>query len=235
MSPLAPKVIPSCEEQVLAYCQKLWALCETKGISHMREYRIERVKAFKQKTASQHEYLSAAVTVTSTSETAYVAIERLKGDRRSISQPLGIFTSISSASISSDSISDTCVVKDQIAPLTSWTHDKNDELICDLIFEKPFHLYELAILAWVVHETNTSYLLLSNNCYHYAGTIIKVLQEGYDTKDTAEGADAGKWCRFVINSRKEDISVLLEKLRQEIKSFVSFVRMLNNLPLLTRV
>ena len=41
------------------------------------------------------------------------------------------------------------------------------------------HLYELAVLANTIHTTKPEYLLLSDNCYFYAGTIAKVLQERY--------------------------------------------------------
>jgi hypothetical protein len=37
-------------------------------------------------------------------------------------------------------------------------------------------------LANVLHNTNPNYLLFSDNCYFYAGTIIKVLQEWYNPR-----------------------------------------------------
>ena len=40
-------------------------------------------------------------------------------------------------------------------------------------------LYELAVLANTLHGMKKNYLLFSDNCYLYAGTIIKVLQEWY--------------------------------------------------------
>ena len=82
--------------------------------------------------------------------------------------------------------------------------DKNDELVYELIFEKPFFLYELTVLAMVVHDQNTSYFLMTNNCYHYAGTIVKVLEQKYNIVNTADGAGAGKWCGLPIYPGKKD-------------------------------
>ena len=75
-----------------------------------------------------------------------------------------------------------------------------------------------------MHEENTSYLLMSNNCYHYAGTILKVLEEQYDTVNTTDGAAAGKWCGLVLypGVKGGNTSSLLEKFREGIKNFVSF-------------
>jgi hypothetical protein len=103
--------------------------------------------------------------------------------------------------------------------------DKSDELIYELNFDKPLYLYELALLGVIVHEENTSYLLMSNNCYHFAGTIIKVLEEEYNVVNTADGACGGKWCGFVIypGNKEGNSSSLGEKFREGVKNFVSIL------------
>ena len=105
--------------------------------------------------------------------------------------------------------------------------NKNDELICELTFTREVYLYELAVLALIVHEVNKSYLLVSNNCYHFAGTLMKMLEEKYDTVDATQGAGARKWCGVLIY-KKGNISSLLENFEEAINKFVSFVFVLSN-------
>jgi len=47
-------------------------------------------------------------------------------------------------------------------------------------------------MANTIHTSKPEYLLLSNNCYFYAGTIIKVLQERYhpELKVETTGSEA---------------------------------------------
>jgi len=164
----------------------------------------------------------------------YIAIERQRGDPLSVqssensnidSVPAGMLSSSTSSVSSFSSLSDslaTRIADDQIGPIatSSGKKDKNDQLIFELNFDEPFYLYELALLAVVVHVQNTSYLLMTNNCYYYAGTIMKVLEEKYNIVNTVDGAGAGKWCGLTIYSgKKEGNSSLLEKFRENIKKF----------------
>ena len=48
------------------------------------------------------------------------------------------------------------------------------------------HLYKLAVLANTLHETKSQCLLLFDNCYFYASTIKKMLQEMYRPMVVAE-------------------------------------------------
>jgi hypothetical protein len=82
---------------------------------------------------------------------------------------------------------------DKVFPMGgSGMKNPDDELIHDLTFTNSIYLYELAVLAFAVHEANTSYLLVSNNCYHFAGTITKLLEMEHNTMNIVDGANAGK-------------------------------------------
>ena len=209
-----------------------------------------RARAYKIRATSRHEYVSLTVVDPNNKNTStYVAIERHRGDLVPAdidpnidsninpniepninSQPLfsSSNSSISSISSASDSISPSRLADDRISPLPSTgMKDKNDELICELNFTREVYLYELAVLALVVHEVNKSYLLVSNNYYHFAGTLMKMLEEKYDTVDTTQGAGAGKWCGVLIY-KKGNISSLLENFEAAINKFVSFVFVLSN-------
>jgi hypothetical protein len=218
---------------------------KAEGNSKLKRWRVKRARAYKSRATSRHEYISLTL-VDPDNKTTYVSIERMRGDPSRIPsdstdidpnidlQPLGLFSSsnssISSISSVSDSLSPTRFADDRIAPLSaSGMMNGSDELIYELYIDGDLYLYELAILALIVHEVNTSYLLMTNNCYHYAGTIMKVLEEKYDTLDAAQGANAGKWCGLDIYSRNEgNVSSLLKNFEDGIKNFVSFVPALSN-------
>ena len=123
-------------------------------------------------------------------------------------------------------------------PNTSGKWKQDDEPICELTFKKPLYFYELVILAKVVHEANTSYdsyLLFKNNCYHYAGTIVAMLQEvkeGVTMSMDGARAEAGLWCGMVISSaakclKPEAQISLAEDFKKNVKELVSFVPILS--------
>ena len=80
---------------------------------------------------------------------------------------------------------------------------------------------------------------MSNNCYHYAGTIVKVLEHEYGLANSVVGDSAGKWwCGVVIFPHKKglnSLSLLLEKFREEMKKFVSLLYQIINIYLRTLV
>jgi hypothetical protein len=233
-----PVVLPPTSEPVVTYIQRLAAMKKGDGIMQLKKFRVTHARAYKSKAASQHEYVSATV-VDPENKTSFIAFERLRGDPEPINASdintdpdtdpsrLGLFSTSNSSLSSISSVLDSTsphFTNDRIAPIPppgKW--DKNDEIICELKFEKPLFLYELAILAVIVHEMNTSYLIMTNNCYHYAGTIMNVLEQVYDTMKTAESGDAGKWCGLALYPGKKggNTSSLFEKFREEIGKFVS--------------
>jgi hypothetical protein len=235
-SELELAVLPSHTEHIVPYSQRMFAIKRGDGITLLRKWQVRRARVYKSQALSEHEYISITV-VDSQNKTSYIAIERHRGDfiipndTNIKSEPTGFSASNSSiSSISSlSSVSDrsTRAADDRITPIpnSSGMWNKNDELIYELNFTKPFYLYELVLLAVIVHGENTSYLLTTNNCYHFAGTIIKVLEEEHNIKNDVKDAGAGKWCGLTIYSGKKDgnASFLLEKYRESIKNFVSIL------------
>lgn len=238
---IVPEVLPKFPEHIESYCEKLAAMKKGDGIEHLKEWRVEYAMAYKIKTMSRHEYISVAV-VDIHNKTHHLVIERMAGDSHSPydtntnfqSEPRGLLSSnpsISSTSSVSSSLDFTCSADDRIGPLPSRMRNKTDTLIYELHFneEKPLYLYHLAILALVVHKVNPDYLLTTNNCYHYAGIIMKSLEKEYQTLNIAEGAEAGLWCGVDIYSRqKGNVSSLLENFKECVEKFVSFIHILSN-------
>jgi hypothetical protein len=232
-------------EHITTYCQRLAAMKKGERIALLKGWQVIGIKAYKfKRSSSQHEYVSIAV-VDPKNKTSYVAIERGRGQpnpKPSVDpQPVGQFSSsnasLSSLSSFSDFISPTRLADDRISPMLATAREgmwnESDELICEFNIKKLLCLYELAFLALIVHEANTSYLLKTNNCYHYVGTIMKVLAEEYGTLNPVEGAGAGEWCGLVIYSGKEasmgvTLDYLVEGFKNVVKKFVSFVPIISS-------
>ena len=147
-------------------------------------------------------------------------------------------TSLSSNSVS-ESLSPTRKADDKVSPLfqkMQW--DSDDDPLFTFVFpssdgsRKPLFLYELAILALIVHESEPSYLLLSKNCYHYSATIMDILRQEYnpDVQTQPASADAGKWCGvFDIGSGTKGNEELRGRFKTRISKFVCLSSLLNNL------
>ena len=237
-----PTTLPACPENIESYYQKLVAMKEGKGISQLQ---VICVRAYKSMAPSRHEYVSAIVVdPDSDSKLTYLAIERGRGDPETIPssgsgdpKPKGdLFSSSNHSIVSLSSVSDSNASHlsaiDKISPMATSSDgmwDEGDELIFELKFDKKcLYLHELAILALLVHKLNTNYLLTTNNCYHYACTIMKVLEIQYETMNTVENSRAGTWCGIIICSMDGNFVSLVEDFRKGIKDFVSSISILNN-------
>jgi len=243
---LKPNVVPTVSEPIEPYCQRLLLMMEAGQVESLRSWRVTCVKAYKSKSASRHEYVSAAVTGPGNKE-YFFAIERGRGnpDERERSDPEPILSSaptsvenlqpqksfsssepsLTTMSSVSDSIFLSRPAKDMISPLPrtgkgKGKKDDKDELIYQLNIERVMYFYELAVVALVVHEAKKSYLLLSSNCYYYAGTIMKVLEVEYETLNVADGASAGKWCGIDIVAYSGTEGKIIASLRENIKASI---------------
>jgi len=69
----------------------------------------------------------------------------------------------------------------------------DDDIVGTITFIDDFpSLPDLALLAEIVHNAHPKYLLFSNNCYYFAGTMIMVLARRYLGHISMDSA-AGKW------------------------------------------
>jgi len=113
--------------------------------------------------------------------------------------------------------------QDEISVLSSTgMHESTDQVFRTLIFSSAIPLYEIALLGSTLHQMRRYYLLFSDNCYYYAGTIIKTLEDKYKPAlavETTGSADldeqlqlnkmkknrAGKWYGIPVYD-KEDVN-----------------------------
>ena len=170
----------------------------------------------------------------------YIAIERMAGDPAfpTVRSELDLCQSTLRDSLSSSksSLSSICDssspdrhTEDRIFVLPSWKKDKKDELIGSFVFTNPYDdlspsIYELAILAFIIHKSSPRYLLFTKNCYHYAGTILAILQEAYVPVVKMEGHAGKWWCGLdLFTEHKGNISALCESLeKMAAESVMSF-------------
>lgn len=242
-SPWSPTVLPDEYEPITPYCKRLASMMKSEGIEHLKKWQVVRIRAFKSLGASRHEYICATVTEktgtlgTRAYPTHNFAIERGRSSdpiptfKPTISHdPQEMMISFSKSSVSSisDTSSPTYYADDIISPLPdTGSYEKDDELISNLVFsdsENPLYLYQLALLALTLHGIHESYLLATSNCYHFAGSIVKVLEQEFEIQNTVKNSKAGKWYNLDIVSMKEwNIASIRERYKANVMAFVSFI------------
>lgn len=90
-----PEVYTEMSQHIVPYCQMLVLMKKLNGIEFLKKWQVVRVRAYKSRTASRHEYFSAAVTNSLNGNTTrYVAIERRGSDPTIPSPPSGSDTAI---------------------------------------------------------------------------------------------------------------------------------------------
>ena len=52
-------------------------------------------------------------------------------------------------------------------------------------------------------ETISVHDIATSNCYHFAGSIVKVLEQEFEIQNTVKNSKAGKWYNIDIVSMKE--------------------------------
>ena len=229
MAPLGDP-LPIHSQHVSVYLNSLLAANNSKGTKKLREWKLIESRGFKVPSLTRHEYVVTDVRDPDGSH-HYIAIERMVGDpavptvrsELDLSQ-LTLRDSLFSSKSSLSSICDSSLpdrhAKDRIFILPSWKKDKKDELIGTFLFTNPDNdtspsIYELTILANLIHKSGPRYLLFTKNCYHYAGTILAILREAYAPVVKMEGHARKWWCRLdLFTEYKGSISTLCESLQK---------------------
>ena len=116
-------------------------------------------------------------------------------------------------------------------------HATTDQVFRTLIFSPAVPLCEVALLGSTLHRMRRYYLLFSDNCYYYAGTIIKILEEKYEptlaVETTGSAAldekfelkkmkknQAGKWYGIPVYDKEDvDTAPVIAQFEQNLTSF----------------
>jgi hypothetical protein len=212
-------------EHIDSYCMRLVAVRKVEKFGYLKNWEVTGVRVFKSKKGARHEYLSIVVVDHQRQNFTCIALERGMGKPDENQDPESKCPSSSVSSLVSslsESISMPHIANDRIVPLQpSGKVDETDDLVYQGDFKKRLFLYELVILALEVRSAYQSYRVGSSNCYHFAGSIVKVLEHVYDGTNTLHGTDAGKWCGLTIYSGGDPIDPLYNNFRKALEEFVS--------------
>jgi hypothetical protein len=160
----------------------------------------------KQRSSAQHEYLVARIRAPDGTE-RYLAVERLRGPQRvdpdlasrsdsSVALARSANTSAvdlqnnepshpsrTTSLASLDSLKKQHNADDVVRVLDKPLHDTSDITLGKLVFkDRPLYLYQLVILAVVLHESDKGYKVITRNCYWFAGLLIAILEANYGLK-----------------------------------------------------
>ena len=167
----------------------------------MSDYLVTEAKLYRSAN-SRHEYISLKVQGPKKLKIIYfpkyIAIERVRGsvvdnvDKKDDPNAKGPYVndgddaqpagdSLPSPSVASpDKSTPMRKAEDNVSRLSSTgKRATRDQVFRTLTFSPGIPLYEVALLANTLHQMKRCYLLFSDNCYYYAGTIIKTLEEKY--------------------------------------------------------
>ena len=90
--------------------------------------------------------------------------------------------------------------------------------VCQVVPEKDLSLFELGILANVIHEEDPKYCLLSRQCYWFVGTMLLVVESMWGNKLCKEEAGCpspreylpnqqGKWRNLSVNAEPTEADI----------------------------
>lgn len=223
---------PGHNTPVLTYVATLEALNLGVGSNELRKWKVVKVTRLKSKKISRHEYMRASLRDPEEKIT-YLVFERTVGEIvdppvtescPDLTKPRLTRTKSSISSIS-NSISPEHLAQDVVSPLAKGKWDNGDE-VGTLTFKEDNlpTLQEVSLLAGVVHDANPKYLLFSNNCYHYCGTMMRVLDKVYSpVVDIPVGSKAGTWCGIDLSTvHKGNIPALCANFHDKVNNIVSF-------------
>jgi hypothetical protein len=216
-----PDLIPKIPQHVKLYIATLFLLGRTGGTRQMESWKVEKVQRLKSTKLIQHEFILAYLS-NSDSENMRIVFERVGGEVASDADESS--SSLDSPSKSSTSCQDRSAV-DIVFLFNGRGLPKDTEVVGTLTFTDPQDrpsLLDLAILAKLVHDAQPSYLLFSDNCYNYSGTMLYVLGSKYSS-DVAMSDAAGKWHGFNLSKPTSNLKVaeLRTQWEDQMTEFVS--------------
>jgi len=217
-------VLPVYNQHVLLYIRTLRHIGKNTGTQQLMSWKVEKLQRLKSKKISLHESILAFV-VGPDKKTCRILFERTGGELQ-VSEgcpnlsPPPLRRSKSSISFASNSICPDLKAIDSVSLLDDNDSCLDDDIVGTITFTDDFPtLPDLALLAEIVHNVHPKYLLFSDNCYHFAGTMIMVLARLYLGHTSMDSA-AGKW--YGINMRRsENTNELCTLLKKAIETFVS--------------
>lgn len=245
--------LPKTSTGIESYCAALesrYALASLEDSQPASAFRVLEVSLRKETSSLRHEYLFTKVS--GPGGLSHVVFERRSGDRvksDGISasksdgnqpNPSGSVPTLPltqgppykskwGSSLSSlDSLTKDVQADDAVTAVPD-SYQKGDIICSTLDFsESPIPLHQFSLMALVINQSKTKYLLFSDNCYFYAGTLFRMLQVVFPRHRRVDGMtkSSGRWGYISIfnENTPPDIDFLKTQFERSIESFDNTVR-----------
>ena len=173
---------------------------------YMESLKITKIRRYKQRSNSDHEYLIAQVSTTQPGELRYIRIERFVDDQAV--QSTKIFSEKGSPHTISASSSQISLqlkdlpTRDCARAISGWPNPNDDACIENLDCKHAsLFLLDLVIAAKVVHDYRNMYQLFRHQCFWYSDMIVAILEQEFPLIRLAERSD------FIRGIRSQDAEV----------------------------
>ena len=191
---------------------------------YMESLKITKIRRYKERSNSEHEYLIAQVSTSQPDELRYIRIERFADDQAVQSTkipgekcPLHPISALSSQT--SLALKD-FPARDHACAISGWPNPNDDVCIENIDCNSAsVFLLDLAIAAKVVHDYRNMYQLFRHQCFWYSDMIVAILEQEFPLLRLVERSD------FIKGIRSEDAEVeVFDEVSGTYKSFLIYSR-----------
>ena len=160
---------------------------------YMESLKITKIRRYKERSNSEHEYLIAEVSITQPGELRYIRIERFVDDQVQSTKILsekGSLHTVSAPSSQASSPLKNLPAKDCVRTISGWPNPYDDACIENLdCRHASLILLDLVIAAKVVHDYRNMYQLFGHQCFWYSDMIVAILEQEFPLIRLAERSD----------------------------------------------
>ena len=184
--------------------------------------KVTKIRRYKERSTSEHEYLIAQVSTTLPGERRYIRIERFADDQGGQSTEIpekGSFHTVSASSSQTLLPLKDLPARDCARAISEW--NPNGDTCIENINCKHVSLFllDLVIAAKVVHDYRNMYHLFRHQCFWYSDMIVAILEQEFPLIRFDERSD------FIKNIRSRDAEVeVLDKVSGTYKRLLIYSR-----------
>ena len=191
---------------------------------YMESLKVTRIRRYKERSNSEHEYLIAQVSTTHPGELRFIRIERFPDDQavQSTKTPgeKGPLHTVSAPSSQTSLPLKDLPARDRARAISGWPNSNDDACIENLDCKHAsLILLDLVIAAKAVHDYRNMYQLFRHQCFWYSDMIVAILEQEFPQIRLVERSD------FIRGIRSEDAEVeVLDKVGGTYKKLPIYLR-----------
>ena len=164
--------------------------------------KVTKIRRYKERSNSEHEYLIAEVSITQPDELRYIQIERFVDDQSTKIPEKGPLHTVSALSSQTSLASKDHPARDRARAISGWPNPNDHACIENLDCKRAsLFLLDLVIAAKVVHDYRNMYQLFRHQCFWYSDMIVAILEQEFPLIRLVERSD------FIKGIRSEDAEV----------------------------